>query len=288
MLNEFLEYVQKDHIFFRCLFAALALAAGFLLEPIAHRWIAKWMPKSMDKGISSFFSSFTTISIRLASILMALAQLGVNLDILIGSLSAVGLGLSMALKDSMANVAGGIQILFTRPFSAGDYIGFEEKEGWVKRIEIMFTAVENREGQEILIPNSTLVSKTVINYTVTGNRKICIDIPLSNDAEFRPFCKRVVEILQSYPQVHQIPEPHTHFNGYTPDGHGAILRCVCFVENDDYWHVKEDMFTRIQDLKREFSISQPVSAFQMSAMEMPFSKTAAEGFEVRPMKVRQE
>ena len=54
----------------------------------------------------------------------------------------------------MANVAGGMQILFTRPFMVGDYISVENKEGTVVRIELMFTVVKTPSAQEIIVPNS--------------------------------------------------------------------------------------------------------------------------------------
>lgn len=65
----------------------------------------------------------------------------------------------------MANVAGGIQILVTKPFKIGDYIQVAGHRGYVTTIELMFTTIRTDNQKEAVIPNATIVEDTITNYT---------------------------------------------------------------------------------------------------------------------------
>ena len=125
----------------------LIVAAGFILGPVLKKGIIKLSKNASDKGALTFIGSAVSLLTKIAGIIIALSQLGVNTNVIVGAFSAAGLGISLALKDNMANVAGGMQILFTRPFMVGDYISVENKEGTVVRIELMFTVVKTPSAQ---------------------------------------------------------------------------------------------------------------------------------------------
>ena len=83
----------------------------------------------------------------------------------------------------MNDVAGGIQILFTKPFVIGDYVQIESQEGVVSRIEILFTVLQTFDHQEIIVPNSTAVSEILINYSKEKYRRIHISFPVALETD---------------------------------------------------------------------------------------------------------
>lgn len=123
----------------------IILLIGFLLGPATRNVIEKMARNAQDKGVYTFMGSMASNSIKLIAFIIALSSIGVDTTVLVGAFSALGVGLSLALKNNMANVAGGMQILLTRPFKVGDYISVagtqQMYEGTCTAIEIMYTSL---------------------------------------------------------------------------------------------------------------------------------------------------
>ena len=94
------------------------------------------------------------ILLKLLAAITAAAQLGMDVTSIIAAVGTMGVAVGLAIKDSMSNVASGVQILFTHPFRAGDYLVTEGVEGTVERIEIMYTSLRTFDNKEVIIPNS--------------------------------------------------------------------------------------------------------------------------------------
>ena len=256
--------LEENKLIFQILIAIMEMGLGFILGPIVRNWIVRMHPRGIDKGVLTFTGSLANALIRFLAIVIALAQLGVNMDVIVGAFSAVGLGVSLALKENMANVAGGLQILITRPFSVGDYIGIDGEEGSVKQVEIMFTTLETLNGQEVIIPNATLVSNTVINYTINKKRRVVIDVPVSCDGDYDSFRTEMVKIMKAHKDAYQDPAPTTMVTGFTPEGNGMIIRCICYCDNTNYWELLFDLNEQVQKQRSALKLSQPVSVVQVN------------------------
>ena len=174
----------------------LIVAVGFILGPVLKKGIIKLSKNASDKGALTFIGSAVSLLTKIAGIIIALSQLGVNTNVIVGAFSAAGLGISLALKDNMANVAGGMQILFTRPFMVGDYISVENKEGTVVRIELMFTVVKTPSAQEIIVPNSLMVQEIIINYSRDEYRRISLQFPVSISTDVQALREICIDILK--------------------------------------------------------------------------------------------
>ena len=143
----------------------LEICAGLILGPFVKRMILRMVRKAPNKGVLTFLASLVNVMIIGLSFLLAMEQLGFKMSGTLSLLSAVGLGMTLALKDNMANVAGGLQILLTRPFAVGDYISVGGNQGTVSGIELMYTTVRTNGSKEVIIPNSLLVSDTIVNWS---------------------------------------------------------------------------------------------------------------------------
>ena len=75
--------------------------------------------KSLNRGIVTFLGSFLSITIRILGVIVALDQLGVSMNVIIGAMSGLGVGVALALKNNMASVASGLQILLTSRSRSG-------------------------------------------------------------------------------------------------------------------------------------------------------------------------
>ncbi|NCA78231.1 MAG: mechanosensitive ion channel, partial [Alphaproteobacteria bacterium] len=103
--------------------AVLILLAGWIIIRVAKRMIRKALAKStLDELLHPFIFNTVRIVLWILLLLTILSWLGVPITAFITALGAAGVAIALALKDSLSNFAGGIIILFSKPFKKGDYI----------------------------------------------------------------------------------------------------------------------------------------------------------------------
>lgn len=246
--------------------AALELVVGFFLGPMVKNMIMRLQNrKGVDEGVLTFTGSVASILIRLLAIIIALGQIGVDMSVVVGAFSAVGLGISLALKDNMANVASGLQILITRPFRVGDYIACKEMEGTVMSVEIMFTTLETFDNQLVVIPNRELIANAVTNYSVYPSRRLVLKVPVSLFSDVEEFRARALSIMQTNSKVLKDPAPKTVIGDYTPSGTGIEVGLVCYSTIEDFWDMKFELQEAVQTMRRELGINAPKDYVEVTA-----------------------
>lgn len=236
---------------------------GFILGPVFKRWVMRLSKNTTDKGALTFIGSCISTLTKVIAIVIALSQIGVDTNVIVGAFSAAGLGISLALKDNMANVAGGIQVLFTRPFMVGDYIQVEDKEGTVARIEMMFTVLKTSSNQEIVIPNSVMVQDIITNYSKEKYRRILIQFPVSQNSDFDTIKKICMAILDSDKDVEKSMPKDVAIDSI--DANSILIGVYCWCGYDVYWDTRHRLYEKIQKKRLEHSIGIPASLIKLDS-----------------------
>jgi len=143
---------------------------GFFVFLVIMKVLKKMLGKELDrKKVKSTFHSFIISIFRagawLVIVLIFLQILKVPLTPLVAGLGTLGIGLGLALKDHMANIAGGIMIALNKQFDVGDYIKCGDTEGYIEDVELFFTRLRTYDNRIIYAPNSIFPNSSVYNYT---------------------------------------------------------------------------------------------------------------------------
>lgn len=257
------------------LLKVIAAVVELVIGMFAARWVSRSIlrmkPIGMEKGVLTFAASASGILVRIFAVVIALGQIGAKMDVLVGAFSAVGLGVSLALKESMANVAGGLQILITKPFKVGDYIEYGELGGiggTVKQIELMFTSLQTPNLQEIVIPNASLVSGNIVNYSANINRRIVISVPVAGSIRYESFRKSLQDLLDSTKEILKDPKPMTAVSGFTAAGNGMTINVIAYTRTDKYWDMLYYLNEQIQHLMVEYAMEQPTDLVRIIDPQM--------------------
>lgn len=157
---------------------------------------------NMRKEMILFVKRIIVFLLFLIGSIMLLSNLGFNITALLGGLGILGVGFSLAFKDTFANFLGSINILFDKPFSPGDWIFVSnEIEGTVIDIRMRTTRIRTFDNTELTIPNSNLANSSVKNY---GRRKIGrrikFDISITYESSkegFKQLIKDIKEMLMN-------------------------------------------------------------------------------------------
>ncbi|MEF8880238.1 MAG: mechanosensitive ion channel family protein [Candidatus Nanohaloarchaea archaeon] len=132
---------------------------------------------------------------------------GFPLSALAGAVGLIGLGISFALKDMIANFFSGVLILTTRPFKVGDQISVDDESGTVQDIKIRATDVRTYDGRKVIVPNSKLYNDTVINNTAYDERRFDVVVGISYEDDIETAKEQAMQALEDTEKVSSEPEP---------------------------------------------------------------------------------
>lgn len=244
------------HETFKVVMLALAeIGVAWILSNLAKRWCQKVADKSLNKGIMTFIGSFLSIAIKAIGVIIALDQLGVSMNVIVGAMSGLGVGVALALKSNMASVASGLQILMTKPFKVGDYISIGTNYGTVSAIELTFTTLLTNDNETVIIPNNNFLSNNMVNYTRNNSLSCVLDFPC-NSTEIRYYLDRLAYCAMDCPLVLQDPQPVARVDHYL-SGATADLKLIYYCKTDQYWETYDQVTRAVSGL---FQQSYPSTA----------------------------
>jgi len=164
--------------------ALLVFAAGVLTNKASNIMVTRAVDRrNGDDHAAKTAKKLTAYIIYPLTIVMVLGVFGLPLAHLGTALGLIGLGVSFALRDIIANFFSGILIMINKPFKINDQIEFEGFSGTVKDINIMATDVKTYDGRKIIVPNSTLYNDTVINNTAYDERRFDVLVGIGYDED---------------------------------------------------------------------------------------------------------
>ena len=243
---------------------AKPLAKTGLILLIGH-FIIVYVAKIIKKGIShgkldlslaNFLVKTIDILLHFLLVLSALNSIGVSTSGIVAALSAAVVALGVALKDSLSNVAGGILLLVSPRFKAGDYIETENDGGTVLSVDLLHTTIRTPDNKQISIPNGVLINSHIINYSQEEKRRVDITIPIPYESDVRLAKQIIKNTISNHPQVLKEPaEPLVRVMSYENSAVNIITRSWC--NTADYWDVYFDLTEQIREALEENNIFIP-------------------------------
>lgn len=188
--------------------AILVLIGGFITNKISNYAISKWIDrKSGGEHARKSAKRLTGYIIYPLTLVGVLSVFGVPLSALGTVVGLIGLGISFALKDIIANFISGLLILINQPIKIGDQIEVGGEEGTVKDIKTRATDLKTYDGRKVIVPNSDLYSNMVINNTGYGKRRFNVIVGISYDDDIEKAKELAEKVLDEAESVDSEPAP---------------------------------------------------------------------------------
>lgn len=217
--------------------AIVVFIIGLIVLKVVLNIVRKILKKSkLDPALHTFICNFIKILGVILVVLIALGTMGVQLGAIIAVLGAAGAAIALALKDSLANVAGGIIIMITKPFSQGDYIKLGDTEGTVREINILHTDLKTADNRYVTVPNGMISTGVLTNFNKTEDRRVecqfCLDYGV--DLEY---AKSVAEeVAKENPYA--VRDHAVFFGVIENDAAGLLVDINTWCEPSKYWDAK--------------------------------------------------
>ncbi|MFB6193258.1 MAG: mechanosensitive ion channel family protein [Candidatus Nanohaloarchaea archaeon] len=193
--------------------ALTVLAGGFIINKASNYLIARSIKrKNGEKHAIKTAKRLSGYIIYSLTGVVLLGVLGVPLTALGTVVGLIGLGVSFALKDMIANFISGLLIMINRPFKIGDQIEVSGEAGTVKDIKIRASEIKTYDGRKVIVPNSTLYSNTVINNTAYDERRYDVIVGVGYDDDIEEARELAMETLEEAEMTEDEPEPEVLVN----------------------------------------------------------------------------
>lgn len=226
------------------LLAILVAIVGRYLVKFINRLVARMlMRRNVEPTVQSFLKSFTNITLLTLLIITVISTLGVNTTSLAALLASAGMAVGMALSGNLQNLAGGIILLFFKPYKVGDFIEAQGVSGTVKAIQIFHTILTSIDNKELFIPNGALSSGNITNYNKNGLRRIDFIVGVEYGTEVEKVKQTMADLIGSDQRILADPAPFVAIKELADSSVNFLVRV--WVNTADYWGVFFDMNERI-------------------------------------------
>ena len=252
--NFFINFFQNGALtIVRCI--AFFILGLIILKIVRGIVVRTTMKSRLDKSAATFIISIVTVVLYIALVIVVVSALGFSTAGIIAAFSAIALAVALALQDSLASLANGIIIIFTKPFKKGDYVEINGKDGLVQDIRLFNTKIVTYNNEEILIPNNQILGSTLINYSTMSLRRVVIEVPIPYSAELSEVKEILLSTLNSHQDVVKTPAPAVVLDGY---GDSALkFKARAWTPNEKYWDTRASLFEMIFNNLREKGIEIP-------------------------------
>lgn len=211
--------------------------------------------KKVDALLIHFLESMLLVLIYLFYILNVIQILGIEMTSIIALIGSIGIGVGLALKGSLSDLAGGIQILISRNFAKGDYILTCGVEGVVQRITFLYTVLFTLDNKQIVIPNGKLSADIVINYAFNRERRVDLIFSTSYDTNIVQVKDLITNILKNHPLILQDRDLFVRLGKHNSSSLDFTVRVWTLKEN--YWQVFFDLQESVKEKFDEENIEIP-------------------------------
>lgn len=212
--------------------ALLLLLAGYIAIRIVKTVTKKLLRRSkVDEVLYTFILHSINIVLWAILLIAVMAYVGIPVTSFLTVLGAAGVAVALALRDSLANFAGGILIMISKPFNKGDYIEDLQTSGLVDQIDLLYTRLITFDNKVITIPNGKLANSTIINNTKLDTRRVDCVFRISLDADLQR-AKEILQIVAEHdPRIMDQPAPIIGVAGLVDHAIELDLRAWCKTED---------------------------------------------------------
>ena len=220
--------------------AAAILLVGIWLAKQLKEWAGKLMERhGLDIMLASFLSNIIHIIILAFVVIAALGKLGIQTTSIIAVMGAAGLAVGLALQGSLSNFASGVMIIALRPFKVGDFVEAGGISGIVEGIQIFSTQMRTGDNKLIIVPNGSITSSTITNYSAKETRRVDMVFGISYDDDIKKAKTVLQDLVSADERILDDPAPVIAVSELADNSVNLIVRP--WVKTADYWNVYWDL-----------------------------------------------
>ncbi len=241
------------------LFIASIYVAFWVAKTVRYVLRDEMLPKmDLPRGVANSVASLSYYGLVLVGLMVALAAAGFETSQFAIVFGALGVGIGFGLQNVVNNFVSGLILMFERPIQPGDVVEVSGTSGKVRSIGMRATTLTTFEGADVVVPNGTLLSEKLINWTLSDmDRRIDVNVGVAYGNDPRRVLALLEDVARTTPGVAVDPAPNIVFTGF---GTSALEFSIRAWTNDfgDWVNIRSQLTVRIYE------------ALQQAGIEIPF------------------
>lgn len=226
--------------------ALLVYLIGKLIINLINKLVKRILTKrDIEASVKTFVGSLVNVILTILLIVSVVGALGVQTTTFAALLASAGVAIGMALSGNLANFAGGLIILLFKPYKIGDYIEYLNIGGTVKEIQIFHTILSTVDNKVIYVPNGSLSSGVVTNFSHQTTRRVDWTFGVDYGADYEKVKQILNEILAGEPRILPDPAPFVALHALAASSVNVVVRV--WVSSGDYWGVYFDINQKVYE-----------------------------------------
>lgn len=211
---------------------------------------------TVERGIPGTVIMLVRIALVTVGFLIAAAAAGMELSSLTIIIGAFSVGIGFGLQNIFNNLVSGLILAFERPIKEGDTVEVNSLLGVVKRIGIRSSVVRTYDGAEVIVPNGTLISNELINWTLSdAQRRADIRVGVAYGTDPDSVLEILLRVARENTKVIQEPAPRALFLGF---GDSSLdFRLLAWAEMDNRLDMESEIKVAINRELKEAGIEIP-------------------------------
>lgn len=232
----------------KLLFSLVTLWIGWKVCNMISKALGRWFLKTeFDEALETFILSLVTTALKVILIVTCIGIAGFPTTSFVALLGAAGLAVGMALSGTLQNFAGGVLILFLKPFKVGDVIETQGQIGKVHTIQIFNTIMNTGDNKRVILPNGPVATSTMINYSAEKTRRVELVFGIGYDDDIDKAKAVIQRLIDADKRIHKSPEPFLAVKTLGASSVDIMVRV--WGSTSDFWGITFDL---TEQVKKEF------------------------------------
>ena len=249
-----------------CLNTGIKVIIALILLIVSFKiinFIGKKIEKSPEKGktdktIAKVLAYIFKLGMKIVVAICLVGYVGIDTSGLAALVTSFGVCIGLAVNGAVANLAGGVVIILTRPFRVDDFIEAQGHSGTVEDIHITCTRLRTGDNKVVYIPNGALSNGTIVNYSEKDTRRVDFTFSIGYGDDFEKAKKIITDICTAHELVLKDQPVLVRVTAHNTSSIDLVTRV--WVNSDDYWTVNFDILEAVK------------TAFDKEGIEIPFNQ----------------
>lgn len=228
----------------------LVAIIGIIVVKLILKAIKKMGTKiKMDQTVFKFLYTVIKFVLWMLYILTLLSIIGVPITSLVALISALALGLTLAIQSSVSNIANGIVLLANKPFKIDDFVEINGITGTVVDISIFNTKLRTGNNEIVTLPHNITINNPIIDYTSLEMRRIVIDVSVSYDSDVEKVKETIWSTIKEQELVLQEQANSVNLSKMNSSSIDFSVKVWTSTENywDCFYSVTEGIFKKLNE-----------------------------------------
>ena len=252
--SDLLKWIQTSGI--KLIIGLLVLWIGWKLVKKLEKVIRMIFEKrNIDITLGRFLETLVGVILKFLLVVMVMGYVGLDTSGFAALIASGGLAIGLSLQGGLSNFAGGVIILFIRPFNVGDFIEGAGHTGVVEKIGMFYTSIVTVDNKEVLIPNGALANASLINYTSKPTRRVDLNFTVGYEENILKVKKVINEVIAKETLILNEPAPFVSVDSHGDSAVSFVVRV--WVKTEDYWTVHFNLLEQVKIRFDEENINIP-------------------------------